>query len=73
MIAFLPTLALAGLIAYYFLILKPKQYEKREAKRERESRQDKAADSRSYDEIIDHYPTYDRQVKLPKGVTNKSN
>jgi hypothetical protein len=61
MIALLPTLATAGLIAYYFLILKPKQDEKAEEKRK--SRPDQAADSRQYDEIIDDYPTYHRQVK----------
>jgi len=61
MILFITCLAVAGIIGYYFLMLKPKQHEK--AKKETTGRTHQITDSRQYDEIINDYPTYHRQVK----------
>jgi hypothetical protein len=59
----LPMFAVAGLIGYYFLILKPKQDGKIE-QREIEGAKDIApSEPDPYSEIINDYPTYYRQVK----------
>jgi len=57
MIILLPTLVIAGLIAYYFIIFKPKQHEK---KVKRTSRPPLGNDPYNGDEIIEDYPTYHR-------------
>ncbi len=58
----LPTLAAAGLIAFYFLILKPKQDGKKIKQRQAESQANTApAEPDPYAEVIDDYPTYHRQ------------
>jgi len=56
MIILLPTLIIAGLIAYYFIIFKPKHDDK---KIKRKGRQDMADDPFDCTEITE-YPTYQR-------------
>jgi len=62
MILLLPTLAIAGLIAFYFLIIKPKQDEKKISKATG-AKDIIPTEPDTYEGIIDDYPTYNRQVK----------
>ena len=63
-IGILPTMAIAGLIGYYFLMFKPKHDEKAISKatgaKDIVPAEPGATD---YSAIIDDYPTYHRQVK----------
>lgn len=58
MILFITSLSIAGLIGYYFIILKPAQDEKNEAKKKRKSIPDNRFSKDKYDEIINDFPTY---------------
>lgn len=58
----LPTFAAAGLIAFYFLIIKTKQDEKKESKG-KGKKDIVSIEPDQYADIIDEYPTYNRQVK----------
>ena len=60
MIQLLPTLAVAGLIAYYFLMLKPKQDEKAKQRKATGTKDIVPTEPDTYSEIIDDYPTYHR-------------
>ncbi len=60
MILFIPAILIAAFIGYYFIIFKPDQDEKNEAKKKRKSIQDSRFSENKYDEIIDDYPTYHR-------------
>ena len=61
MIQFLPTLAAAGLIAYYFLILKPNQDAKNKIKtKSRSNILPVEPDPDLYTDVINDYPTYHR-------------
>jgi len=64
MILLLTTLCAAGLIAYYFLILKPQQDAKISKKTKSQGEVVAPVEPvDSYAEIINDWPTYDRQVK----------
>jgi len=57
MILLLPPLAIAGLIAYYYLMFKPKQDEKKEQKNQ-SKKNTVPTEPDPYQEIVDEYPTY---------------
>jgi hypothetical protein len=59
----LPMLAAAGLIAFYFLIIKPKQHGKIKQRQDKSPQDITPTEPDQYEGIIDDYPTYHRQVK----------
>ncbi len=56
----LPTLAAAGLIAYYFLMLKPKQHGKIKQRQVKSQEDIAPTQPDPYEEVINDYPTYHR-------------
>jgi hypothetical protein len=65
----LPVLAGIFIMAFYFFIIKPKQNEKRESERQRESGPDIGQpEGDAYDGIINDYPTYHRQQGVKYGT-----